>query len=125
MAEGLRWLTNDAHLGCPHPPGKALPQAQQSWVTIDAVPMLIGDDPVGRTIVGCPFSGVAIIPCTGTLALLPDGEERTGHSVFVRVDGQPACLETVKGFTNGTPPGTHNYDLKLSRAGQEFVGVQS
>lgn len=125
MSGGLRWLTNEARLGCPHPPGFAQPKASQDWVTIADVPLLVGDDPEERTIVGCPFYGVGITPCRKTKWLLPDGEELKGHSVFVRIGGAPACLETVEGFTDGTPPGTHHYELKMGLAGQDFVRIGS
>lgn len=119
----LRWLTNDARIGCPHPPGAAQPKARQRWVTFQSVPLLVGDDPVGRQIVGCPFSGVAVTPCVTTLMLLPDGEVPRGHSAFVRVDGHPAVLENVEGYTDGTPPGTHHYRLTMSRAGQDSLRI--
>ncbi len=121
----LRWLTNECRIGCPHPPGTARPKAQQDWVTIDEVPMLIGDDPVDRTIVGCPMYGVGITPCSTTLRLFPAGSVGQGQSVFLTVDGIPACLETVEGFTDGTPQGTYHYELKMSEAGQDFVRVSS
>jgi hypothetical protein len=121
----LRWLTNECRIGCPHPPGTARPKAQQDWVTIAEVPMLIGEDPVGRSIVGCPMYGVGITPCSNTLRLFPAGPVGRGQSVFVTIDGIAACLETVSGFTDGTPQGTYHYEIKMSEAGQDFVRVSS
>lgn len=122
MTDGLRWLTNTALLGCPHPPGFAVPKAQQDWVTINEVPMLVGDDPSNRLIVGCPMYGVGITPCTNTRQLMPDGLLGRGQSRLVSIDGEPACLETTQGITDGVPP-LQLFDLKQGRTGQQFIRV--
>jgi hypothetical protein len=45
-----------------------------------------------------------------------------GYSEFVRIDGRPVCLESVTGFTDGTPPGVVKY--KVNAPGQSLVEVE-
>ncbi len=40
---------------------------------------------------------------------------------FLRIGGHRICLDTVVGFTDGTPPGAVDYDVR--DPGQHFVGA--
>jgi hypothetical protein len=42
-----------------------------------------------------------------------------GYSQFIRVEDHWLCLDTVTGFTDGTPPGVVMYVVR--DAGQNFV----
>jgi len=105
-------LTEDAGLFCKHGPGKVSIQATQELVTIGGRKVLVEKDPVGRTISGCP-SVVPFKPCLVTLAV------QKGYSEFIRVENRRLCLDTVTGFTDGTPPGVVMYVVRT--AGQTFV----
>ena len=105
-------LTEDAKLFCKHGPGKVANKAWQTLVTIEGRRVLIEPDPVGWGISGCP-SVVPFKPCTATLAV------RKGYSDYIRVDGHRLCLDTITGFTDGTPPGAAMYEVR--DAGQSFV----
>ena len=76
--------------------------------------MLVENDPEGRKINACPNIGATIKPCQLTLKVA------VGYSDFMRVDGRRVCLDTVTGFTDGTPPGTIKY--KVNDPGQDLVG---
>lgn len=103
----MRWITLDALVVCTHELGKVGLTASQTWVTVEARPVLVQADPVGRPIAGCPNIGPTIKPCTSTLAV------RQGYSGFIRVDGRPVVLSTLRGFTDGTPPGAVDYKVNL------------
>jgi hypothetical protein len=105
-------LTEDAGLFCKHGPGKVSIKATQELVTIAGRKVLVETDPQGRPISGCP-SVVPFKPCLTTLAV------QKGYSDFIRVDNRRLCLDTVTGFTDGTPPGVAMYVVRT--AGQEFV----
>jgi len=105
-------LTEDAGLFCKHGPGKVSIQATQELVTIDGRKVLVEIDPQGRPISGCP-SVVPFKPCLTTLVV------DKGYSEFIRVENRRLCLDTVTGFTDGTPPGVAKYEVRY--AGQEFV----
>jgi hypothetical protein len=106
-------LTEDAVLVCTHELGRVGIKATQNLVTVDGRSVLVETDPEGRPISHCPNYGPTIKPCTTTLKVV------VGYSDFVRVQGRRVCLDTVKGLTDGTPPGTIEY--KVRSAGQEFV----
>lgn len=106
-------LTEDARLVCTHEVGRVQIRASQSLVRIEKRRVLVRDDPEGRTIMKCPNIGAAIKPCTHTLAV------RTGYSAFVTIEGHPVCLDTISGYTDGTPPGTVRYEVR--RSGQDIV----
>ena len=74
--------------------------------------VLVEADPVGRSISLCPNT-VPFKPCTTTLVV------QKGYSEFIRVDNRRLCLDTVTGYTDGTPPGVVMYVVRL--AGQKFV----
>jgi hypothetical protein len=105
-------ITEDAGVFCKHGPGKVSNLPTQKLVTIAGRKVLVEADPVGRPIAGCP-SVVPFKPCLTTLAVIK------GYSTFIRVDGRRLCLDTVTGFTDGTPPGVVTYVVRF--AGQTFV----
>jgi len=105
-------LTEDAGLFCKHGPGKVSIEATQTFVTVEGRRVLLEPNPVGRRISGCP-SVVPFKPCLTTLAV------QKGYSQFIRVEDHWLCLDTVTGFTDGTPPGVVMYVVR--DAGQNFV----
>ncbi|TQS43385.1 hypothetical protein [Cryptosporangium phraense] len=110
----MQLLTRESAVRCDHD-GRIASIASQTWVTVAGVPVLVGDDPVGRTIDGCPHAGPTIKPCARTL------EVSTGHSALVRVDGAPVVLDVLAGLTDGTPPGLVRYTVR--KVGQAFVSA--
>lgn len=112
----MRVVTAQSRQACEHGADAQLAPSQR-WVTVEGAPILVGPDPEGRTIVRCPNIGPAIKPCTITLPV------REGHSALIRINGQPVCLETVCGFTDGTPPGIVRYTI--SDAAQQLVRAGS
>jgi hypothetical protein len=106
-------LNNDARLVCKHEPGSVTNKPSQNFVTIAEKPVLVENDPEGRDIKGCPIYPPAGRPCVTTLKVI------TGYSDWIRIGGKRVCLDTINGFTDGTPPGTILY--KVNFAGQEFV----
>ncbi|XXF77101.1 hypothetical protein P2318_29210 [Myxococcaceae bacterium GXIMD 01537] len=110
----MRLLTLDALVVCAHELGKVGLIASQKWVTISGRPVLVRADPENRPIAGCPNIGPTIKPCTHTLAV------QKGYSEFIRIDGKPVCLDSLTGFTDGTPPGVVKY--KVNAPGQTLVG---
>ncbi len=106
-------LREDAVLVCAHELGIIQNRPTQDLVTIEQRRVLVDNNPEGRTIVGCPNIGPTIKPCTTTLAV------KQGYSDLVRIQGKRACLDTVTGLTDGTPPGTVEYHVR--RAGQDLV----
>lgn len=91
--------------------------ASQTWVQVVSSPVLVEPDPQARSIAGCPNISINFKPCQHTLAV------RSGYSTFIRVDGRAACLDTVVGFTDGTPPGAVDYTVR--DAGQTLVEATS
>jgi len=106
-------LTEDAVLICKHEVGKIKNKWSQDFVTIEKRHVLVDDDPEGRQISGCPVVPPIGRPCVTTLKV------QQGYSDWVRIGGKSICLDTVTGFTDGTPPGTVKY--KVNFAGQVFV----
>jgi hypothetical protein len=106
-------LNDEARLVCKHETGRITNKPSQDWVTIEQKPVLVEIDPEGRTISGCPVVPPIGRPCVTTLKV------HTGYSQWLRVGGKRVCLDTITGFTDGTPPGTVLY--KVNFAGQEFV----
>lgn len=109
-------LTEDAKLFCKHGPGAVSIAATQSLVSINGRKMLVERDPEGRSISGCP-SVVPFKPCTTTLVV------QKGYSDLIRIQGRRLCLDTVTGFTDGTPPGVVMYEVRF--AGQKFVSERA
>ena len=109
----MRLLTLDALMVCAHELGKVGLVPTQRWVTVQGRPVLVRADPEGRPIAGCPNIGPTIKPCTLTLAV------QKGYSDFIRINGQPVCLDSVTGLTDGTPPGV--VKCKVNVPGQTLV----
>lgn len=108
----MLFLTEDANLVCEHR-GVVGIAATQDLVTVSSRRVLVHNDPEGRPIARCPNVGATIRPCLTTLAV------REGYSEFIRVDGNQVCLDTVKGLTDGSPPGTVDYLVR--DPGQDIV----
>lgn len=112
----MRILVNEAVLRCGHD-GKVQNVPSQEWVRVKGSPVLVDNDPQGRDISMCPNVGINIKPCNKTLPVTK------GYSIFIRIGGKAICLDTVEGFTDGTPPGGVKYNVR--RPGQTFVGSGS
>jgi len=106
-------ITEDAVVVCKHQLGRAQNLPGQALVTIARRRLLVEADPEGRSISGCPNYGPAIKPCTTTLKV------DAGYSEWIRVLGRRVCLDTVTGFTDGTPPGIVKYVVR--EPGQQWV----
>lgn len=109
----MKFLTEEAHLICDHELGHVNNRPSQDWVTVGSKRVLVENDPEGRLILGCPNIGATIKPCMTTMKV------DTGYSLFIRIDGKPVCLDTVTGYTDGTPPSGVKY--KVRDPGQDFV----
>ncbi|MEM7077156.1 MAG: hypothetical protein AAF513_00885 [Pseudomonadota bacterium] len=111
----MRLLTLQGLVVCAHEVGIVALINSQSFVRINGAPVLVEGDPESRPIGGCPnaIPPSGIKPCTSTL------KAREGYSELVNIGGRRACLDTVVGFTDGTPPGTHDY--KVNFPGQTHV----
>jgi hypothetical protein len=110
-------LTEDATLVCLHEMGGVKIEPTQDLVRVDERFVLVDPNPEFRPISGCPNFAITIRPCRTTLKV------RQGYSDLVRVDGHRLCLDTVRGLTDGTPPGVVEY--KVRHAGQKFVAEQA
>jgi hypothetical protein len=108
----MKILTQDADLRCAHR-GKVDVEATQTLVTINGRLVLTEDNPENRDISTCPNYGAMIKPCKKSLKV------QTGYSSLLSIDGKPVCLDTVKGLTDGTPPGMVEY--KVTNPGQTWV----
>jgi hypothetical protein len=109
----MLWLTEDARLVCKHELGIVSIEATQEWVTVESRKVLVDDNPEQRSISGCPNISVTIKPCNKTLRV------QHGYSDLLRIDTKRVCLDSVRGLTDGTPPGTVEY--KVRHAGQDLV----
>ncbi|HEU0021418.1 MAG TPA: hypothetical protein VFR55_07080 [Dehalococcoidia bacterium] len=109
----MQILTEDAMLVCKHELGVVINNPTQGLVTVEGRRVLVANSPEGRMITGCPNVGATIKPCMLTLVV------QKGYSDWIRIDGHPVCLDTVIGLTDGTPPGTVEYQVK--QPGQRFV----
>ncbi|MEM7049055.1 MAG: hypothetical protein AAF604_05325 [Acidobacteriota bacterium] len=109
----MKLLTRIALLSCDHATGVVALSASQSLVRIAGVPVLVGNDPGSKGIGGCTNVAPTIKPCARTLAV------EQGKSGLVRIAGKPACLDTVVGGTDGTPPSATKYRVRFP--GQVFV----
>jgi hypothetical protein len=109
----MNFLTQDAILVCQHNLGRVSVAAGQDWVTIGGRQVLVENDPEGRPITGCPNIGATIKPCLLTLKV------QSGYSDWIRVDGRRVCLDSITGYTDGTPPGVVKYQVVAS--GQTLV----
>jgi hypothetical protein len=105
-------LTQDAVIQCAHA-GQVKLKHRQNFVAVERRLVLVHDDPEGRDIAGCPFTGPGIKPCLKTLKV------RTGYSAFVRIANRRVCLDSLLGLTDGTPPGSVKYEVRTP--GQNFI----
>ncbi|MFJ5958020.1 hypothetical protein ACIQC5_18945 [Paenarthrobacter sp. NPDC092416] len=112
----MRILVKEAILRCGHD-GKVENVPSQEWVRVHESPILVDNDPQGRDISMCPHIGINIKPCNKTMPVTK------GYSTFISIGGKAVCLDTVEGFTDGTPPGAVKYNVR--RPGQTFVGAGS
>lgn len=110
----MRLLTVEAHLTCLHLLGRVKNKPSQELVRIDGDLLLVHNDPEGRDISSCPNMGATIKPCQHTLKAFE------GYSTLLSVDGRAVCLDTVRGLTDGTPPGVVEYEVR--DPGQQLVG---
>lgn len=111
----MKLLTEDALLVCKHELGTVSNRPSQSLVTIAKRRILVENDPEGRSISKCPNIGITIKPCTTTLKV------DAGYSELIRINGNRACLDTVTGLTDGTPPMTVKYHVRAP--GQDWVSA--
>lgn len=109
----MRVLNENAVLVCLHELGRVENKPSQSLVRIDRARVLVEVDPETRSISMCPNIGATIKPCQQTLKV------QVGYSQLIKIDGHKVCLNTVRGLTDGTPPGTVEYKVSLS--GQHLV----
>lgn len=114
----MDWLTEDARLACEHG-GSVSNAPTNKLVRIANRRVLVATNPEGRSITGCPNANVlmGLRPCLTTLPV------KTGYSDFIRIEGRRVCLSSVRGLTDGTPPGIVDY-LVLS-PGQKLVRAAS
>ena len=109
----MHLLTEDALVVCTHELGIVSIIATQTLVTIGHRKVLVEIDPQGRPIGGCPNVGPSIKACLTTLVV------KEGYSDLMRINGKRVCLDTVTGYTDGTPPGVVKY--KVNNPGQNLV----
>lgn len=110
------WLTVDADVRCEHPGGFVDIVSSQTLVRVEGRAVVVGRDPVGRSIAGCPNLSPATKPCTSTLAM------SSGPSGFVRIEGRRVVRADLAGLTDGTPQGGVYY--RVAHPGQTLVGEQ-
>ena len=106
-------LNEDADIVCAHELGHVKNEPTQALVWIAGRRVLVETDPEGKNIKGCPNIGPTIKPCANTLKV------KVGYSELLRIEGHRICLDSLSGYTDGTPPGIVKY--KVNTAGQEFV----
>ncbi|MBI1170004.1 hypothetical protein GC209_01275 [bacterium] len=106
-------LTREALLLCSHG-GVVNMTAQQDWVTVGRVPVLIDDDPLGRTISACPMVTPTTPPCRHTTSIDPQS-----LSAFVAIGGRRLCLDKTAGSTDWSLGATGRYSV--ARPGQDFL----
>jgi len=112
----MKILITTADVRCDHE-GKVANNPSQQWVEIDSHPVLVDNDPEGRTIGRCPNIGATMKPCKATLKV------KQGFSAWIRIDGKAIVLDNLDGLTDGTVPGTVHYRVRLP--GQSFVEADS
>jgi hypothetical protein len=109
----MNLLTEDAVIVCTHEAGTVKIETGQTLVTIKGRKVLVEIDPESRKISGCPNVGPGIKACLTTLVV------KEGYSQMLRIEKKRVCLDTITGFTDGTPPGTVKY--KVNKPGQNLV----
>ena len=110
-------MTLDSVVVCTHKLGRVDLIATQNFVRVEGRPVLVAINPENRPISGCPMTGPGVKPCTLTLKV------QRGYSQFMKIEGNRICLDTVRGFTDGTPPGAVEYVVRWP--GQNFVSEQT
>ncbi len=104
----MHFLTEDLVIVCQHQTGHVDVPPSQDWVTIESRRVIIEPDPEGRPISGClnfnPAAGIR--PCKTTLPV------RAGYSEWIKIDGHRVSLDSVVGFTDGTPPRIVDYIVR-------------
>lgn len=115
----MRVVTEAGLMVCAHELGHVKNRPSQGLVRILGSRVLVEDDPEGRDISGCPNTNplAGIKPCQKTLKV------DSGYSALVRIGGRRVCLDSVTGYTDGTPPGTVKYHVRS--AGQDVVSSAS
>ena len=109
----MLFLNEEAEIKCEHG-GELQLEPVQDLVRIDGRRVLIEPDPENIEINGCTNTNLTNIkPCTKT------EEVRQGYSVFLQILGKPVCLDSVEGFTNGSPRRFQKYVVR--EPGQEWV----
>jgi hypothetical protein len=112
----MKIIITTADVRCDHE-GRVDNNPSQHWVEIDGHPVLVDNDPEGRTVKRCPNIGATMKPCTATLKV------KQGFSAWIRIDGKAIVLDNLDGLTDGTVPGTVHYRVRLP--GQSFVEADS
>jgi hypothetical protein len=110
----MEWTTERAVVKCGHD-GVVLNVPSQHWVRVGGIPVLVDNDPEGRSIAACPNYGLTIKPCTITLRMI------RGYSSWLRIGGRRVILSNLDGLTDGTVPGTVHYTVRSP--GQSYVGA--
>ncbi len=113
----MKFITAAAILSCDHKTGTVMNIPSQQFVTVNGAPILVGNDPMLKPIGGCPNAGPTIKPCTLTLTV------EAGKSKLVFINGKPACMDTISGGTDGTPPMVTKYSVTFS--GQILVDTDT
>ena len=77
----MEWITTRAVLRCGHD-GRVENVPSQHWVKVGGDPVLVDNDPEGKTIRTCPNIGPTMKPCTRSLTVTE------GYSGWLRIGGQ-------------------------------------
>jgi hypothetical protein len=112
----MELITEKATVHCAHE-GQVANKASQHWVSVGGVPVLVDNDPEGRSITACPNFGGIMKPCTTTLVVA------VGYSTWVTIGGKKVVLSNLDGLTDGTVPGTVHYMVR--NPWQTYVRVDS
>ncbi len=111
----MKILTMRAKLTCKHVTGLVRQDNIQDYVHISGSALLVQGDPEFKRIDFCPNIGLNIKPCLLSLVV------EKGYSSFIHISGRPVCLDILVGLTDGTVPGTVEYQVR--DPGQHFVSA--
>ena len=114
----MLWIIEDARFVCDHR-GRVSVKPTQDLVRIGKRRVLVRDNPENRPISGCTISNLIVAMTTGIRPCKHSLKVYQGYSSFIRIGGQPVCLDNLLGHTDGTPPQTVNY--KIADPAQRFV----
>ena len=109
----MQLLNAEAIVKCDHD-GEVEQVPTQELVYVDDIQFLVHEDPEKREIQHCPNFGPNAKPCKNTLKV------REGYSTLVFIQDRCMVLDSLKGYTDGTPPGAVDYTVR--DPGQEWVG---